>query len=352
MRIRVSMEVSKPLKRVLKLHTTLGDEQLLSFTYERLPNFCYLCGCLGHLSKFCELRFAEDFTDPGEATPFGPWMRATNLPTGRNRPLALSRNMSIPQFSPDQKSLLVLSPVHPWPHPKGGFNIWSLLIPHNLTSTVTESRIALSDISNIGGGHGVAPAGAMILLCRNCQGLGTPCTVHALGELLRAHNPSLVFFGRNQVVSDRITLMSWFIRIPMPRPGEKAGRRPRLIWQMGRFREAFSVADLYDLGYEGDQFTWCNRHPEPDTIYERLDRVCAIPFGGPDFPQQWFVTSRLFLSDHAVIMVDSENTPRPPLIKHKPFWFEAAWASSPDCEQIVRESWTLWIGHPSSSLLA
>ncbi|KAL0387439.1 UNVERIFIED_CONTAM: hypothetical protein Sradi_2625700 [Sesamum radiatum] len=94
MRIRVSMEVSKPL-RVLKLRTTLGDEQLLSFTYERLPNFCYLCGCLGYLSKFCELRFAEDFTDPGEATPFGPWMRAI-FPTGRNRPLALSRNMSIP----------------------------------------------------------------------------------------------------------------------------------------------------------------------------------------------------------------------------------------------------------------
>ncbi|KAL0417526.1 UNVERIFIED_CONTAM: hypothetical protein Sradi_1166100 [Sesamum radiatum] len=69
MRIRISIDVTKPLKRVLKIRTTLGDEQLLSFTYERLPNFCYLCGCLGHLSKYCELRFADDFADPGRPPP-------------------------------------------------------------------------------------------------------------------------------------------------------------------------------------------------------------------------------------------------------------------------------------------
>ncbi|KAL0430277.1 UNVERIFIED_CONTAM: hypothetical protein Sradi_0653700 [Sesamum radiatum] len=99
MRIRVFVDVTKPLKRVLKIRTTLGDEQLLSFTYERLPNFCYLCGCLGHLSKFCELRFAENFTDPGEATPFGPWLRATNIPTGRNRTFAGARHPPSPHFS-------------------------------------------------------------------------------------------------------------------------------------------------------------------------------------------------------------------------------------------------------------
>ncbi|KAL0326209.1 UNVERIFIED_CONTAM: hypothetical protein Sradi_5190200 [Sesamum radiatum] len=102
-RIRISIDITKPLKRVLKLRTTLGDEQLLSFAYERLPNFCYLCGCLGHLSKFCELRFSEDFVDPGDATPFGPWLRATNLPIGRNRGLFSARNKSTPHFaSPTQ----------------------------------------------------------------------------------------------------------------------------------------------------------------------------------------------------------------------------------------------------------
>ncbi|KAL0317110.1 UNVERIFIED_CONTAM: hypothetical protein Sangu_2125300 [Sesamum angustifolium] len=98
MRIWASVDVTKPLRRVLKLQTTLGDEQLLYFTYEKLPNFCYLCGCLGHLSKFCELRFSEDFVDPGDATPFGPWLRATNIPTGRNCNAVGNRILPTPLF--------------------------------------------------------------------------------------------------------------------------------------------------------------------------------------------------------------------------------------------------------------
>ncbi|KAL0302366.1 UNVERIFIED_CONTAM: hypothetical protein Sangu_3103900 [Sesamum angustifolium] len=43
------------------------------------------------------------------------------------------------------------------------------------------------------------------------------------------------------------------------------------------FCEALDLVDVYDLSYKGEPFTWCNRHPEPDTIYERLDRVCADP---------------------------------------------------------------------------
>ncbi|KAL0439587.1 UNVERIFIED_CONTAM: hypothetical protein Slati_2441700 [Sesamum latifolium] len=55
LRIRVGLNVNKPLRRVLKLHTVLGAESTISFTYERLPNFCYWCGHLGHIMKFCEL---------------------------------------------------------------------------------------------------------------------------------------------------------------------------------------------------------------------------------------------------------------------------------------------------------
>ncbi|KAL0409698.1 UNVERIFIED_CONTAM: hypothetical protein Sradi_1904200 [Sesamum radiatum] len=80
LRIRVALNVDKPLQRVLKLRTTLGDEKLLSFTYERLPNYCYLCGHLGHICKQCDLQFQEGFIDPGDNTPFGPWLRAP-IPT-------------------------------------------------------------------------------------------------------------------------------------------------------------------------------------------------------------------------------------------------------------------------------
>ncbi|KAL0337653.1 UNVERIFIED_CONTAM: hypothetical protein Scaly_2040400 [Sesamum calycinum] len=111
MRIRVSIDITKPLKRVMRIRTTLGDEQLLSFAYERLPNFCYLCGSLGHLSMFCELRFSDDFVDPGEATPFGPWLRATNLPTGCNRGFSGTRNLSVRSLHPPFRIALLGRPL-------------------------------------------------------------------------------------------------------------------------------------------------------------------------------------------------------------------------------------------------
>ncbi|KAL0329374.1 UNVERIFIED_CONTAM: hypothetical protein Sradi_4924100 [Sesamum radiatum] len=36
----------------------MGEEHVVTFTYERLPNFSYLCGCLGHIPKYC-LRQSE-----------------------------------------------------------------------------------------------------------------------------------------------------------------------------------------------------------------------------------------------------------------------------------------------------
>ncbi|KAL0317200.1 UNVERIFIED_CONTAM: hypothetical protein Sangu_2134300 [Sesamum angustifolium] len=84
-RIRVSIDVSKPLKRALKLHIVLGDENLVTFTYERLQNFCYLCGCLGHLSHQCEIQLQEGFSDLGDKTPYGNWLRATAPLSSRGR---------------------------------------------------------------------------------------------------------------------------------------------------------------------------------------------------------------------------------------------------------------------------
>lgn len=38
---------------------------------------------------------------------------------------------------------------------------------------------------------------------------------------------------------------------------------------------ALSDCGLRDLGYQGDVFTWCNRRPESERIFERLDRYAG-----------------------------------------------------------------------------
>ncbi|KAK4428412.1 hypothetical protein Salat_1140800 [Sesamum alatum] len=64
LRMRVGVDVNLPLKQAYKIRTTNGEEHIVTFTYVHLPNLCYLCGHLGHIAKYCELRFHDDFVDP------------------------------------------------------------------------------------------------------------------------------------------------------------------------------------------------------------------------------------------------------------------------------------------------
>ncbi|KAK4423128.1 hypothetical protein Salat_1895400 [Sesamum alatum] len=65
LRLRVAVNVNRPLPRAMQIVSTVGDEFLLHLIYERLPNFCYFCGKLGHITKYCDLQFEEGFVDPG-----------------------------------------------------------------------------------------------------------------------------------------------------------------------------------------------------------------------------------------------------------------------------------------------
>lgn len=52
-RVRVIMDVRKPLRRKRSIKNRRGDEVEVEFRYERLPFFCFLCGMLGHSERDC-----------------------------------------------------------------------------------------------------------------------------------------------------------------------------------------------------------------------------------------------------------------------------------------------------------
>ncbi|KAL0444781.1 UNVERIFIED_CONTAM: hypothetical protein Slati_2200800 [Sesamum latifolium] len=85
LRIRVGLNVTKPLKRALKVRSTSGAELHARLTYERLANVCYLCGFLGHIDKYCALRFDEGFQDPRTEIQYGSWLRAPIPLRGRSQ---------------------------------------------------------------------------------------------------------------------------------------------------------------------------------------------------------------------------------------------------------------------------
>ncbi|XP_019171492.1 PREDICTED: uncharacterized protein LOC109167042 [Ipomoea nil] len=73
-RVRVTHDVSNPLKRRMKMILRDGSWTWINFKYERLHMFCFFCGKMGHTDKFC-LQARRSLLRP-EQYPFGVSMRA------------------------------------------------------------------------------------------------------------------------------------------------------------------------------------------------------------------------------------------------------------------------------------
>ncbi|XP_031112051.1 uncharacterized protein LOC116016023 [Ipomoea triloba] len=95
-RVRVAIDVAKPLKKQMKLKKDNGSWAFIDFRYERLPTFCFRCGLIGHGDRFCP-KIAQGY-DPKAKKPYGAWMRAgtrRTMPTSGQRWIA-------PESNPDR----------------------------------------------------------------------------------------------------------------------------------------------------------------------------------------------------------------------------------------------------------
>ncbi|KAK4414785.1 hypothetical protein Salat_2585400 [Sesamum alatum] len=60
----------------MRLRSPSGEELSVSFMYEKLPTFCYVCGVLGHIVRDCIQRFGKGEEPRAEDDlPYGPWLR-------------------------------------------------------------------------------------------------------------------------------------------------------------------------------------------------------------------------------------------------------------------------------------
>ncbi|XP_021761808.1 uncharacterized protein LOC110726645 [Chenopodium quinoa] len=73
-RVRVMINVPKPLRRYQKIRDKGGKEAIVEFTYERLPFFCYACGVIGHSERDCAMISEEAKKKQLE---WGRWLKAS-----------------------------------------------------------------------------------------------------------------------------------------------------------------------------------------------------------------------------------------------------------------------------------
>lgn len=76
-RFRALVDVSKPLQQTLGIGTPDGTTHAGLLKYERLPNFCFSCGLVGHRFRACPTAPSESLDV--ENSNYGAWMGASTM---------------------------------------------------------------------------------------------------------------------------------------------------------------------------------------------------------------------------------------------------------------------------------
>jgi hypothetical protein len=73
MRIKVSIDVTVPLKKEWRVRASNGEFVTVNFKYEKLVVFCHMCGVIGHTDKVCPELFELE-SDDGIRN-WGPYLK-------------------------------------------------------------------------------------------------------------------------------------------------------------------------------------------------------------------------------------------------------------------------------------
>lgn len=82
LRIRVKIDVQKPLRRGTMIRIgSRGEEEWIEMRFEKLPDYCYGCGRLGHLAKECDDSESLNSNKP----QYGIGLKMEFIPKGKSK---------------------------------------------------------------------------------------------------------------------------------------------------------------------------------------------------------------------------------------------------------------------------
>lgn len=107
MLVLVDLPINKALRRGGNVVNRKGGKFWVTFKYERVPNFCFLCGKLGYDKRHC----SKSPDNHNQGRQYGDWLRANgNLKNGfRKSKASNSRGYEDRDGRPDDRSYPVTS---------------------------------------------------------------------------------------------------------------------------------------------------------------------------------------------------------------------------------------------------
>ncbi|KAJ1415430.1 Zinc knuckle CX2CX4HX4C [Sesbania bispinosa] len=78
-RLLVEINNQKPLLTGIPVGSQKDGVTWVDFRYEKVPKFCYQCGCIGHNEDICKNPPSGSSGEQAEEKTFGPWLRAAHI---------------------------------------------------------------------------------------------------------------------------------------------------------------------------------------------------------------------------------------------------------------------------------
>ncbi|XP_019170974.1 PREDICTED: uncharacterized protein LOC109166477 [Ipomoea nil] len=398
-RVRVEIEVAKPLKKGMWLKKDNGEWAKVDFRYERLPTFCFICGLLGHGDKFCH-------KDSPVVKPYGPDLRAggrRNIPADGLRWIAPETTQERRQWVPpgrsetenekgknpiitpdDSLAISITEPLHGNVVPSKEIldiqnNSTQNVCMDNYDDSITimdpKRRRTESEEENKSGP--IVPMDFEQM--KEALEVGWPCYgVTGIANLISFSSNHIdvevrlpgsepwrltCFYGypeRNRRQQSWDLLRSLKTKSDLPwlvagdfndltSQSEKRGIHPHPNSLLEGFTQALEDCSLFDIGMRGRRFTWERWKGTSDWVEERLDRAVAVAEWCTLFPQATVYNHEVITSDHTAIYIELEG----PRIsrQQRRFLFENAWLKEIGCKDVVLNSWYATMGDAIPSRL-
>lgn len=118
---------------------------------------------------------------------------------------------------------------------------------------------------------------------------------------------------------------------------EKQGGRDPDLGAIHDFQDCVMRNGLFDAGYVGDPFTWCNNRKGRERIWQRIDRTLYNLQVQTSFPSASVTHLPRISSDHSPLLIRLEQVlPK----SSSGFIFQRMWVDHPDFSSLVANDWS------------